>query len=282
MERKSLGKCISSRSVLFITVIIFAAINLVPIFWCVITSLKTASDITAYPPKIFGFSISFENYETIMSAGYLRCILNSAIYSFGAIILGVLTGYIAAYGFARKNFPFKKMLFYLVVIGIPLSTGSSVLLIPNYLYMMKAGMANQWYTLILLYATYNLPMSIWLLISGIRAVPVEIEEAAVIDGCNQSYIVTRLTPPLIKPSIAAASLFIFIGSWNEYITSSVMVTGNALKTIQMAIYDYLGFFGREWGPLTASATIAIIPILVVFTILGKQFVSALTAGAVKG
>ena len=93
---------------------------------------------------------------------------------------------------------------------------------------------------------------------------------------------TRLIPPMLKPSFAAASIFIFIGSWNEYITTSVMVNGEKFKNIQMAIYDYLGVFGQEWGPLTAAATVAIVPILIVFTVLGKQLVSGLTAGAVKG
>ena len=112
--------------------------------------------------------------------------------------------------------------------------------------------------------------------------PYEIEESAAIDGCSQFYVVTRLIPPMLKPSFAAASIFIFIGSWNEYITTSVMVNGEKFKNIQMAIYDYLGVFGQEWGPLTAAATVAIVPILIVFTVLGKQLVSGLTAGAVKG
>lgn len=262
--------------------IIFAVVNLIPIFWGVITSLKTQSDITAYPPKIWNFEVFWGHYERVMSSGFLRCAANSAFYSVMAILLGVATGYLAAYGFSRREFPFKKLCFYFIVVGIPLSSGSSVLLIPNYLHMMKMGLHNHWYTLILLYTTYNLPMTIWLLIAGIKAVPHELEEAAIMDGCSQRYIVTRLIPPLIRPSIAAASLFIFIGSWNEYITSSVMINDMSLKNIQMAIYDYLGFFGQEWGPLTAAAAIAIVPIVFVFTFLGKQLVSGLTAGAVKG
>ena len=99
---------------------------------------------------------------------------------------------------------------------------------------------------------------------------------------RQAYIITRIIPPVIRPSFAAAALFAFIGAWNEFITATVMVNGYALKNIQMAIYDYIGFFGQEWGPLCGAATLAIIPILLVFTFLGKQLVSGLTAGAVKG
>lgn len=262
--------------------IAFGVLNLAPIFWGLVTSLKEQKVIASYPPKIFGFTISFEHYARIFTSGYLRAIMNSFIYSICAIILGVLVGYLAAYGFERIQFRCKKALFYVVVAGIPLSVGSSILLVPNYLYMMQFKMTDKWFTLILLYAAYNLPMAIWLLIAGIKTIPIEIEEAATVDGCSKFYIISRMLPPLLKPSIAAACLFIFIGAWNEYITASVMVNSAHLKTIQMAIYDYLGYFGQEWGPLTAAATIAVLPILLVFTFLGKMLVSGLTAGAVKG
>lgn len=276
------NKKLTTKTIEIIVLIIMALVSIIPIYWGIVTSLKKLNEISAYPPKFFGFEISLEHYERILSSGYFKCVFNSIIYAIIAIIFGLILGYIAAYGFERKKFKGKKFWFYIVVIGIPLSTGSSILLIPNYLLMMKLGLVNHFYTMPLLYMAYNLPLCTWLLISGIKALPYEIEEAARIDGCSQFYIMTRIIPPMIKPSIAAACLFIFIGAWNEYITTSVMVNGVELKNIQMAIYDYIGFFGQEWGPLCAAATFAIIPILLVFTFLGKQLVSGLTAGAVKG
>lgn len=281
-QPRVLSRAVSRKVVEILIAISFAVLNLLPIFWGVVTSLKEKSEIALYPPKIWGFNISFEHYITIFNSGYFRSILNSFLYSVCAIVLGVVFGYLAAYGFQRSNFKFKKLFFYIVVAGIPLSVGSSVLLVPNYLYMMNLGMTDKWYTLILLYAAYNLPMAIWLLIAGVKAVPIEIEEAATVDGCSRLYIITRIIPPLIRPSIGAASLFIFIGAWNEYITASVLINSSNLKTIQIAIYDFLGYFGQEWGPLTASTTIAIIPILLVFAFFGRMLVSGLTSGAVKG
>ena len=261
---------------------ILAFLTTLPIFWCIITSLKTPQDISAYPPKIFNFTVTWNNYKQVFAQSFLQTAGNSVVYSLLTILACLILGYLAAYGFERRRFPLKKLLFYIVVIGIPLSTGSSVLLIPNYLMMMKLHLTNHWYTLPLLYTAYNLPLVIWMLISGVRGLPYEIEEAARIDGCSQFYIITRIIPPVIRPSFAAAALFAFIGAWNEFITATVMVNGYALKNIQMAIYDYIGFFGQEWGPLCGAATLAIIPILLVFTFLGKQLVSGLTAGAVKG
>ena len=143
-------------------------------------------------------------------------------------------------------------------------------------------MINHWYTMPILFTAYHLPTSIWMMIAGVKGIPVELEEAARIDGMKQSRIVTTLLPPLMLPSYAAASLLVFIGAWNDYITSSVMVSRSDLKTVQQVVYDYMGFYGRDYGPLMAATTLAIIPILIVFTFFGKQLISGLTAGAVKG
>ena len=262
------AKTAARKTVNVLMLVILAFLTTLPIFWCIITSLKTPQDISAYPPKIFNFTVTWNNYKQVFAQSFLQTAGNSVVYSLLTILACLILGYLAAYGFERRRFPLKKLLFYIVVIGIPLSTGSSVLLIPNYLMMMKLHLTNHWYTLPLLYTAYNLPLVIWMLISGVRGLPYEIEEAARIDGCSQFYIITRIIPPVIRPSFAAAALFAFIGAWNEFITATVMVNGYALKNIQMAIYDYIGFFGQEWGPLCGAATLAIIPILLVFTFLG--------------
>ena len=124
-------------------------------------------------------------------------------------------------------------------------------------------------------------MSIWVIRGGSEAVPIEIEEAATVDGCAKWYVVLCMVPRFILPSLAASALFIFIGAWNEFIASSVMVDAIELRPVQTAIYNYLGFFGQEWGPLTASAAVAILPILIVFSLLGRLMISGLTAGSVK-
>jgi len=265
----------------YIFAILFGIFNMIPVFWGIITSIKPLREISRIPPRLTGFAPTLSHYITVLNGPFIESILNSLLYAILAILMGVILGYLAAYGFARRKFPLKGLLFFIVVVGIPLSGGSSVLLIPNYLYLLKLRLTNHWYTLPLIYAAYNMPMAIWLLIAGVKAVPIEMEEAANIDGVSQFYIVSWLIPPLIKPSLAAAALFIFIGSWNDYITASVMVSGN-LKAIQQAIYEYMGYFGIEWGRLTAAATLAILPILAVFTFAGRQLVSGLTAGAVKG
>jgi ABC-type glycerol-3-phosphate transport system permease component len=247
----------------------------------VLTSLKTRRELFVYPPK-FIFSPSAEHYIEVLNSGFFQSMLNSLFYSVISIAAGLLLGLLAGYGFQRSKFPGKKLFFYFVIAGIPLSIGSTALLIPNYLYFTMFDLTDKWYTLIVLYTAYNLPMSIWIIRGGIEAVPIEIEEAALIDGCKRPYIIFNMIPQLIRPSMASAALFIFIGAWNEFIVATVMVNKPSLRSIQMAIYYYLGFYGQEWGPLTAAATLAILPIILIFTFLGKMLVSGLTQGSVKG
>ena len=278
LNTKSKPGMFALESLIFIFI---ALVNLLPVYWGIVTSLKSARDISSYPPKFIGFDVVLTHYNLIFQSDYLRSIYNSILYSGCSIIVGVIIGYLAGYGFQRSRFRFRKILFYTVIAGIPLSVGSSALLIPNYLYLIKIGLTNHWFTLIILYTTYNLPMAIWILRGGVAAVPVEIEEAAEIDGCSRTFIVGSLVPRMMLPSIVSSALFIFIGSWNDFITAAVMIDKPSLRSVQLSIYSFQGFYGREWGPLTAAAVVAIIPILIVFSFLGKLMVSGMTAGAVK-
>lgn len=275
-KRSSWGK---AAEIVFL--VLFGILNLIPIFWGALTSFKTGSDISSMPPK-FVFSPTFANYIQVLRTGFLPAVIHSGMYCVLSILLTLVVAYLAGYGFARRKFPLKMFFFYIVILGIPLSGGSSTLLIPNYMTMIRMKMTNHWYTMPIIFTAYHLPQAIWMMIAGVKGIPVSLEEAARIDGVGQGYIITRLLPPLMLPSYAAVSLLGFIGSWNDYITSSVMVSSANLKTVQQVIYDYMGFYGREWGPLTAASTLAIIPIILVFTFFGKQLVSGLTAGAVKG
>jgi ABC-type glycerol-3-phosphate transport system permease component len=198
------------------------------------------------------------------------------------IVCGLVIGLMMAYAIKRYHFPGRKLLFYLVVCGIPLSIGSAALIVPNYVFFSTINLIDHLYTLIVLYCAYYLPMTVWIIIGGIEGIPIAIEESMIIDGASRAYIIFNMTPRLCMPSIAAAALFIFIGVWNNFLLGSVMVNSNALKPIQVSIYNYMGYFGTEWGQLAASSITAIMPILIVFTLLGRLMISGLTQGSVKG
>lgn len=290
-KRSFYGTCLYHESVRnrlrflsFLEMILFfvlVAMNLAPFLWGALTSLKPIREVLSYPPRAFGSSISLEHYTEVFKGTFLTGIRNSLLYSVAAIMAGLLLSVMAAYAMSRFRFRGKKLFFILVLSGIPLSIGSAAMVVPNYTFFSVLGLTNHWYTLPLVYTVYNLPMAIWIMMSGLEAVPIEIDEAAKIDGAGRWYILFRMILPLSLPSLASSALFIFLGAWNEFVTSSVLVSSSELYPIQVSIYNYMGFYGRQWGPLTAAATAAIVPTLVAFTFLGRLLISGLTAGAVK-
>ena len=279
MHRRSLPH---SRVVALGVFLFLAVVNLTPITWGVFTSLKLPQDILTYPPKLWSLTLTLEHYERLFRSGFLEAMRNSGLYALVTVVVGLALAAVTAYGFDRFDFRFKQPLFMLIVASIPLSIGSAALLIPNYLYFTYWGVTNHWYTLPLIYTAYNLPMAIWILKGSIESTPKELDDAAAIDGCTPMMVLFRIILPLCKPALGAAGMFLFIGSWNEFVAGSVMVDQPSLLPVQVAIYQYIGYFGREWGPLTASATIAILPIIVVFSFFGRLLVSGLSQGSVKG
>ncbi|MDF2810152.1 MAG: carbohydrate transporter permease [Microvirga sp.] len=257
-------------------------LNLLPLVWGMLTSLKAEPDLFRFPPVIFDFAPTLDNYKRVIESGFLGNMQASLIYCVITVVSSLALALPAAYAFDRFNFPFRQPLFLLIVASIPLSLGAAALLIPNYLYFTKLGLTNAWFTLPLIYTAHQLPMAIWIIKGTLEGIPKELDEAAIADGASHFGILRHIILPLSRPALGAAGVLVFVGSWNEFVASSVMVDSPALRPIQPAIYNFIGFFGREWGPLTASAMLAIIPILITFALLGRLIVSGLTKGSVKG
>lgn len=266
-------------SLLFAGLVVF---NLSPLVWGVLTSFKAPPDLFRYPPVVLDFAPTLENYERVARSGFFTAMRNSILYASSAVVLGLSLALLAAYAFDRFRFPLRQALFLLVVASIPLSIGAAALLIPNYVYFTWLGLTDKPFTLPLIYTAHQLPMAIWIIKGSLEAIPRELDEAAAIDGCTPMGVLGRVLLPLCRPALGAAGVLIFVGSWNEFVAGSVMVDSPALKPIQPVIYNFIGYFGREWGPLTASATLAILPIVVAFAFLGRHIVSGLVQGSVKG
>ncbi len=270
-----------SRVSEIIVLAVLLIVNLFPFIWGALTSLKPVREVLAYPPTWIGSSVSGEHYEEVFRGTFLRGMTNSILYSLIAIVLSLFMALMAAYAVRRFRFRGKKLFFILILSSIPLAIGSAAMVVPNYSFFTSLGIANKWYTLPLIYIAYNLPMATWVMIGGMESIPIEIDEAAKIDGAGRWYILFRIIAPLSLPTLSSAILFVFLGAWNEFVVSSVLVSQSELYPIQVSIYNYMGFYGIRWGPLTAAATAAVIPIVLVFGGLGKMLISGLTAGAVK-
>lgn len=256
-------------------------VNVLPLAWGVVTSLKTGSDILTYPPK-FLFLPTLLHYVRVWREGFGHNMAVSLADTLAAVGLTLLVAIPAAYAFDRGRFALRRTLYMLIIACIPLSLGASALIIPSYVWFLRLGLNNRIYTLPLIYAGYQIPMAIWIIRNAIETLPVELDEAAAIDGCGHFGILWRIILPLARSGIGAAAILAFVGSWNEFLAGSVMVDALSLRPVQPAIYAFVGYFGREWGPLTAASTLAILPIVIAFAVFGRLIISGLTNGAVKG
>ncbi len=261
---------------------LLALLNLLPLIWGILTSIKSQPDLFRVPPVLLSFVPTPENYARVFASGFLTNMQMSVFYCVVTVACVLILALPAAYAFDRFDFPFRQSLFLVVVASIPLSLGAAALLIPNYLYFTRLGLTNAWFTLPLIYTAYQLPMAIWIVKGSIEALPRELDEAAIVDGATHFQILLKVILPLCRPALGAAGVLVFVGCWNEFVAGSVMIDTPDLRPIQPAIYNFIGYFGREWGPLTASAVLAILPILVIFALLNRLIVSGLTKGSVKG
>ncbi len=264
-----------------IAVLLLVAVNIGPILWGISTSVKAHHEILSYPPSIVPDEPTAEHYTRIVATGFLKAIRNSVVYSGSTIVLGVLLGSLAAYGFTRFEFVGKKLAFFLVIAGIPMSIGAASILIPTYVFFAKLRLTDHWYTLILLYTAYNVSMVIWILIGSFEKIPQEVDESAMMDGASRFRTLVQLILPLARPGLAASAIFLFITAWNDFIAASIMITSPDLRPVQLITFHFMGFYGREWGPLMASVNLALLPTLALFLLLQRNFVSGLSSGVIK-
>lgn len=258
-------------------VIILAA--LFPILWGVSTSLKAPDAVLRYPPEIVPSQPTIENYALLFRTGIERYIWNSAVVSGAAVVGSLVLGSLAAYAMARQSFRGKGVLMFSVValMSIPLPS----LLVPTFTFLANLGLLDSRTGLSLLYIAYQLPIVVWILYAYFLSLPVELEHAARIDGYSRLATLRKVVIPLSGPGLVASGLFVLTFAWNDFVVAVVMVSSEQAKTLPLAIYGYLGFYGRDWGPLTASAILSILPVIVVFVVFQRYFLGGMTSGGVK-
>ncbi len=269
--------------IILITVCILC---LLPFLWLTSTALKGAGEnIFAYPPVFIPEDFTFENFRLVLVlvpiVGYA---LNSFIVAFFTVILNLIFSALAAYPLARMNFGGKNFVFFgiLATIMVPFQA----IMLPIYIITLKLNLTdsysnfNGYLGLILPFAVNA--FGIFLLRQAFLAIPKELEESAVIDGCNSIQIFFKVLLPLIKPSLAVLAIFTFIGSWGEFLWPSIILTKDALYTLPVGINDLQGAFSANYRLIAAGSMVSIVPIVIFFLVLQKYFIQGSTEGAVKG
>ena len=259
--------------------VVLAGLCVAPIVVIFTTSLRQQVDIFAAPLN-FIFAPTLENYRAVLEEDkFDRYLGNSLFVGLVSTVLTLVLGCMAAYGLARFRFSGRTTIAYttLLLRTVPLA----VLAIPVFLIWSEWKLVNSLWGLVLLYVAVNLPFTIWLLYGFVLQVPVELEEAAAIDGCGPLRVFTKVLLPLMAPGLAAASIFTFRIAWNEFILALVL-TDRQTRTLPVAASLFITDLGVDWGRVMAMGSLIAIPPLIFTFVAARQIITGLTAGAVKG
>ncbi|MDQ4213706.1 carbohydrate ABC transporter permease [Microbacterium capsulatum] len=265
----------------WVYIVLSAAIVLPPIAWIVSTALKPADDTIAYPPQWIPNPVTFESLAGIYTTTNVRFFINSLIYAGGSIVLALVICIPAAYVATRHQSRRMEALMtgVLVLSMVP----AIVVFIALYSMFVKTALINTYPMLIVVYTAIICGQTILFLRNFIENIPVEIEEAAAIDGCSRLQILWRIVIPLIRPGIAAIAIFIFVFVWNDFLVGTVLATTEDMKTVQNGIVRYVQTgFGSFWGLFSAFVIVAFVPVLAIFAAFQRWFIAGLTSGGVKG
>lgn len=270
-----------TRTVVLAGLAVVLTVCLFPFAWMALSSIKLLRELYTVPPHWIPEMPTLEHYRRVLFASNVpRYFLNSVIISMGSTALALLLAVFAAYGFARFQFRGKRTAQVCILVGQLLPTAA--IIVPLFMTLRYLDLVNTYLGLILVYTILTLPLSVWMLTSYFRAIPVELEEAAIIDGASRLSILFRITLPLSLPGVVAVLVYAFVTTWNEFIFALVLAQDSQVKTLPIGIAEFTGEFTTDWGAVMAASLLMTLPIAVVFFALQRLFVGGLTAGAVKG
>ena len=263
--------------------VFIGALMLAPLVLSFFASIKSPVEASAVPPSYFPSSLSLENYNNVLhfGAGLGTYVGNSLGVAALAIIFSLALSVPAGFGLARFQIPYKELLF--VVLLTPLMIPYQALLTPLYFMFAKLNLANSLIGLAVVHTILQIPFSVYLMRNAFEAVPRELEEAAVIDGCSTFVSFRRVFLPLAIPGMVTVALFAFIASWNEFLAALIFMNKETSFTVPIMLVSVrIGHFGSvDWGALQAGILISILPCALIYIFLQKYYVSGLLGGAVK-
>jgi multiple sugar transport system permease protein/raffinose/stachyose/melibiose transport system permease protein len=270
-----------ATTVTSIASVVLVMVCLFPFAWMALSSIKNLQELFTVPPHWLPSQPTLHNYWTVFfNSNIPRYFINSGVISAGATIVALVFAVFAAYGFARFEFRGKLLLQSLVLIGQLLPTAA--IIVPLFITLRFLHLLNTYWGLILVYTIITLPLSVWMLTSYLRGIPVELEEAARIDGAGRLGVLFRITLPLAMPGVVAVAVFSFVTCWNEYVFALVFAQDASVKTLPIGLQEFSTEFNTDWGGVMAASMVMTIPVVALFLAFQRFFVGGLTAGATKG
>lgn len=281
MKMKKMQKESHRNVLLFLVGLLVFAVFLFPLYWMVVTALKSQVEIFQIPTPLWPRQLTFDAFAQQLQASSdtLRGFKNSAIISIGAMLIATVLSIPAAYGLARFRFHMKKpiVLIFLITQMLP----STLVLTSLYISFSEMHLLNNYWSPILADATIGLPFSVIILRTYFISIPKELDEAAEIDGCGPFASFFRIMLPIARPGVIVAAVFSFVYAWGDLIYGLTFMTNPTMRPITSSIYNYVQQYQTLWNSTMAFGIIAIFPVVIIFVLMQKYIVSGLTNGAVK-
>jgi len=254
---------------------------LIPFYWTLSTALKARQNILIYPPQLIPHPLTLANFHYVWFErpevrGYF---LNSAVVAIGTVLAVMTISTLAGYGFAKLQIPYKNLLFFSILLGLMIP--HQTLIVPLFQIMQRLNLINTRLGLIVIYTTFELPVSVFLMRNTFEAIPTSMLEAARTDGASEGRVWWQIALPLALPGLVTVMVLTFIFSWNEFLTALIFTTTDKLKTVPVGIAVLMGLYGTQWEILTAVATLSFLPVIILFMLSQRFFVRAVSSGAVK-
>lgn len=276
MKTKSMKK-----TILFVILCLVAITQLFPLYWLITFSLK--GNVEIFGENVIGLPKVWRwgNYATALTdGGILRYFMNSVFYAAVTVIVSGLLSAMAAYAITRMKWKLSGVVFLIFTLGIMVPTQATLL--PLFQIMDKLGLKGGYLGLMIPYVAFAIPMSVMILTGFYKGIPKEIEEAACIDGAGIFRCFVSLIIPIIKPALATASIFTFLGTWNELMFANTLIDNSDFRTLPVGVMSFAGQYSTDWGLIGAGMVIATIPTILIYFLLSNQVQESLVAGAVKG
>jgi putative chitobiose transport system permease protein len=269
------------------SILIFTSLlSIFPFIWLISTSLKgNAENIFAYPPQIIPQDFTWQNYVGVWHrVNFIAYFVNSMVVAGATVALNLILSAMAAYPLARMQFASKKFTFFAVLATIMVPF--QAIMLPVYLITLKLHMVDSvnnfmgYLGLVMPFAVSA--FGIFLMRQAFLTIPKEMEEAAIVDGCNVFQVFFKVLMPMVKPTLAVLAIFTFIGSWGEFLWPSIVLTKESMYTLPVGVNNLQGMFSSNWRYIAAGSILATIPIVIFFLAMQKYFISGENEGAVKG
>ena len=265
----------------YLLVAIIVVVAVFPFYYAIVTSFKTGTAL--FQVDFWPKSISFSNYVSVLTQGsFPRNLINSLFISSVVVFLSLLLGITAAYALARVRFGGRRIILFTI---LSVSMFPQLAVLAGLFELVRTfGVINTPFALIFSYMIFTLPFTVWVLTTFIRDLPLEIEEAAIVDGATPWVIISKVFLPLMWPALVTTGLLAFIGAWNEFLFALTFTSNNQQRTVPVAIALLSGATSFEvpWGNIMAASVIVTVPLIVLVLIFQRKIISGLTAGGVKG